>query len=255
MIGVIFQYVHVGSDRFEHGNGLIDPAKPAQAHVQPVAGGNQHIRILGEFQALAVGAHCAFEIAIEIIGQAEVVPDIGVRCAGGNIVLVWLAIRLDFIRYAIDELTSDLQIGYGLLEFSDRNMAVATMPQHFVIIRVKVQPRRVNFNRFVVAPQISSAAAKPDNIFRIVRISIERGLRLGQIALQLSLAFGIKCQRVERRAIEAIGFGLFLGDVASFTLVIVVAAYKKGSQHQNCPNSFSHRFTPVSYGEVKFLQR
>ena len=46
------------------------------------------------------------------MGKSEVVPDIKLQRAG-NVSRVWLAIGLDFIRLAFDQLRCFLQIGNG----------------------------------------------------------------------------------------------------------------------------------------------
>jgi len=66
-----------------------------QCDVEPPAG-----PILRQLHAALIGAKSAIEISLQVVGEAEVIPDIRLQRTDRRIARVGQSIRLDLIRFS-----------------------------------------------------------------------------------------------------------------------------------------------------------
>jgi hypothetical protein len=147
-----------------------------------------------------VGAESVGEIALEVIGEPKVVPDIRVRGAARLAVPVRRAVRLDFVRDVRDERRGLLEIGNGAVELADGDVAVAPMPMELVRCRVQRDALREGINRVAVTPQVGLTPAQPDDCLFALRVLCVLGFSLREVGLEPLARIGGDLHRVERLA-------------------------------------------------------
>ena len=60
-----------------------------------MGGSDELVRYIAHLEALLVAAEGGLVVADEVVGEAEVVPDVEVKTANGRVTLVGYSIRLD----------------------------------------------------------------------------------------------------------------------------------------------------------------
>ena len=91
-------------------------------------GGDQHIRIGRDLFAFLISLESLFKIAFQIIGQTEMVEDIGLQSRGRNIPCIRQAVRLDLIGLSLYQLCRFLKISRRIIKAPQRQIPMAAVP-------------------------------------------------------------------------------------------------------------------------------
>src|SRR5216684_3666782 len=78
-------------------------------------------------EAALVGAQGMLEVALQVIREAEVIEDVRLQRARGNVARIWLPIRLDFVRLPAYENCGDLEIAHRIPKSTNGDVAVPAM--------------------------------------------------------------------------------------------------------------------------------
>ncbi len=105
----------------------------------------------------------AFVIAGEIVGEAEVIPDVGVEGRDRDAESIRKTVGLDLVVGALDERGGVFEVGKGLLELTGRDETVATVAVEAGILGVEFDAVGVDANGIPVAAEVGGSAAIPDD--------------------------------------------------------------------------------------------
>ena len=83
-----------------------------------------------------INRQCFREVTLQVVGKSEVVIDVGVQRADRCVARVRLAVGLDYIRLALHQLRSFLEIVDRVVELAHRDVAVAAVAVEPRIVRV-----------------------------------------------------------------------------------------------------------------------
>ena len=113
------------------------------------------------------------KISRYIMGQPEVIPDIRLQSARGDVQGVRETVRFDDILHAFNEASGLFQVGDRFLELASSDLPVTAVTVHPGVIRMFLDPRAEDFDRLLIFPQIGRSPAEPDDGVGIGGIGVE----------------------------------------------------------------------------------
>ncbi len=117
------------------------------------------------------------EVALEVVGEREVIADVPLERAGGDVARVRLSVGLDLVGLALGQLVSARQVGDRLVQLSGGDVAMPAMAIEARVVGEAGDPLTEDRDRFVEAPGICGAAPQPDDrvgVGRRVRVRLPR---------------------------------------------------------------------------------
>ena len=172
-----------GVDGLEHPRGLGVLPEAAQRHVEPVARSHDALVVAArQLEALPVRLLGRREVALQVVGEAEVVVDRELQGRRGGALRV--GARLGLVLLALHERGGARQIGNGLVELPHRDVAVAAVAQQPRVVRVLREAAGEGLDRLAVAAEVGVAAAEPDRGVGAVGVLQELGRRRGEVGVE-----------------------------------------------------------------------
>ncbi len=156
-------------------------AVAAIGHVEPVARRDLRLLVRRGLHALEVGIDRLSELAFQVVGEPEVVPHVEVQRARP----ASDAARLDFVRFAADELRAFRQIGDRLVEIAHADVAVSAEPVEARVLGIEIDALAEGVDSVVITMEVAEPSAEPDDVVGLLRIG--RVLRLGLLQVLLEL--------------------------------------------------------------------
>ena len=185
MIRAVLQDVHLLANGLERLPRFVVAVETPQRHVEPVGGRDQHVVVdLRHFHAFAICVEGCREIALHVMREAEVIPDVRLQRAPRNACGIRRAISLDFIGRAADEPRRAREISDRLIELADGDVSVAAMPVEPRSVGMRGDRAREGSDGLAESPKIREAAADPDRRVEAVGTPREVGARLIQIGFE-----------------------------------------------------------------------
>jgi hypothetical protein len=123
----------------------------------------------------------AREVASQIVREAEMIRDVRVQRADGHVARVWLAVGLDLVRLAADELRRALEICCREINLSHGQIPMAAVSIQPWIVRVEGDAARVDVDRLPDAAQVREAPPEPDDRVRIRWRMLISGTRFSEL--------------------------------------------------------------------------
>ena len=173
-------------------------ARPSQGEIEPVAGGHEVVGVPHRIARFGPGLGGAAEIAIEVVAEREVVIDIRVKRAGGNVACVGQAVRLDLIRLPRYQRDGLFEIGDRPVDLADRQVPVSAMAIHARVSRVSRDAFREQVDGLAILPEVCRASTHPDQGFRVVTVLLPRGNGVRELCLHLRLGLRRQLPRRQR---------------------------------------------------------
>ena len=126
------------------------------------------------------GAPRVVHLAFEVVGEAEVVPEVELERGGGDVARVGEAVGLHRVGALLLQSQGVLEIAHRQLEEAQRDVAVPAMAEEPHLARMGFDARGVDGNRIAEAAEVGGAPPKPQDVVDLVRIVIEVALRFLQ---------------------------------------------------------------------------
>ena len=114
------------------------------------------------------------EVALQVVGEGEVVADVRLQRGERDALSVWLAVGLDLIGLAGDQRLRTLEVGDRLIELTHGDVPVTAMPQESGVGGEALHAVGKDPDCLTVPAEIRGAPADPDEGRRIRRRLAER---------------------------------------------------------------------------------
>ena len=113
-------------------------------------------------EALAIRRERFPEIALEVVRQSEVIPDVGLQRAGRDVLRVGLAVGFDLVRLAAGELRRIQKVTDGAIDLPGAQVPVTPMAIEPRVAAILGEPARVDRDGLGETPQVRGAPPHPD---------------------------------------------------------------------------------------------
>ena len=162
MIVVILDDLPLVIDGCEKFSRLAIAAQGDEGEGQPVVGRREHVRVTSDRGRPQECPQGAVEVSLEIAGEAEVIGDVAVQGAGGNVEGVGQTIGLDRVLQPANETGGVFEINSGSVQFAQGEPAVTSVPPQTRIPGVVLHRIGVDLDRLAVATEVGEPATEPD---------------------------------------------------------------------------------------------
>jgi hypothetical protein len=160
------------------------------------------VRILRHGKTIPKGGERAVEIAEEVPRETEMIMNIVLQRADGNVPFVRLAVGLDDVGFAAHESSGPRQVLLGPAEPPNRYETMAAVAQQFGAVGVRFETLGKYFNCIVEAPDVGKPPAQPHDRLEIPRVAFEGGARGSKVGLERGAPLRGKRRRRQRTAVE-----------------------------------------------------
>ena len=185
MVGGVLDHVHVRRDPLQDRRGFLVPSQSAQRHVPPVGDRDELVGIGRHGEVVLVRRHGGFEIALQVVGEREVVVDVRLQGARRDAALVGLAVRFHLVGLPRHQRGGVRQVRDRPVELAHADPAVPAVAVHARVLGVLGRALREDLDRLPVPPRVADPAAQPDDRVRIVGVGLVVGAG-GGLVLGLS---------------------------------------------------------------------
>ena len=123
MVGHVFDDLHLGMNGLKALPGLLVSFEPAKGHVEPVSCSGQHVAVLGDLDTFPIRPQGVPYVIFQIISQTQMIPDVPLKGADGNIPGIGHAVRFCLIFFSLHQTCSVFEIFNGPVEFTGGNVS------------------------------------------------------------------------------------------------------------------------------------
>src|SRR5688500_6487513 len=135
----------------------------AQRHVKPVGRRDEHVGVCRNLFCFTICVECTLKIAFEVMSEAQVIPDVRLQRAGGNVAGIRQAVRFDLVGPALDQSRRFFKIGDRVIETSQSDETMAAMSIQSSVSRESLDAVCENTNRIFVTSEVRGASSEPDD--------------------------------------------------------------------------------------------
>ncbi len=172
VVARVLDQVHSFDNGVECFFGLGVTIQAAQRHVKPVSCRDQPVGSARHLQAFTIRVERLVVLAGEIVSKPEVVPDIELERAGGNVARIGLPVGLDLVTLAFDQLRRFLQIANGEIKLPQRDVSMTAVSIKASVRRMERDAFRVRVDCFGETTEIGKTAPQPDDCIRVFGVGV-----------------------------------------------------------------------------------
>src|SRR5688500_14816309 len=138
------------------------------------------------------------------MSEAQVIPDVRLQRAGGNVAGIRQAVRFDLVGPALDQSRRFFKIGDRVIETSQSDETMAAMSIQSSVSRESLDAFSKHTDCIFVTSEVRGASSEPDNSISGVSIFLIESPRLAKFCLKVASRFGRKLRRNFTRCLQAI---------------------------------------------------